>query len=165
MTVALTQRTLILVRHAKSDWSGDDADIARPLASRGRRQAPEAGRWLNANIERVDLALVSPAERTRSTWQLVALELEAAPPSRLEPRLYGASADDLLTVVRELPDELDTVLLVGHNPDIEELVRHLTGEWVRMRTSEIAVLTWPGSWASAGDVPATLRASGRPPAQ
>ena len=47
----MTERTLILLRHAKSDWSGDQADLARPLAKRGRRQAPDAGRWLAANID------------------------------------------------------------------------------------------------------------------
>jgi phosphohistidine phosphatase len=63
----MSERTLILLRHANSDWSGDDADIARPLAKRGRRQAPDAGRWLAANIDSIDLAVVSPAIRARST--------------------------------------------------------------------------------------------------
>ena len=63
----MTERTLILLRHAKSDWSGDEAGIARPLGKRGRRQAPAAGRWLAANVDRVDLAVVSPASRARGT--------------------------------------------------------------------------------------------------
>ncbi len=67
----ISERTLILLRHAKSDWSGDEVDLARPLADRGRRQAPDSGRWLNANIGSIALALVSPAERARSTWDLV----------------------------------------------------------------------------------------------
>lgn len=159
----MTERTLILLRHAKSDWSGDAPDIARPLAARGRRQAPEAGRWLNANVRRIDLAIVSPAERARSTWHLVSAELDAPPRLRLEDRVYAASGDELLAVVREMSDDLDTVALVGHNPGIEDLVARLTGEGVRMPTSAIAVVVVRGGWTSAGDTPATLRASGRPP--
>lgn len=157
-------RTLVVLRHAKSDWSGDDEDVARPLAKRGRRQAPDSGRWLNANLDRIDLALVSPAERARSTWHLVAEELDAPPEMRLDERLYAASAGRLLAVVRELPDEFHTVVVVGHNPGIEQLVSRLTGQEIPMPTSAVAVIALPGSWATAGDTPATLRTSGRPPA-
>lgn len=159
----MSGRTLVVLRHAKSDWSGDDEDIARPLAKRGRRQAPDSGRWLNANLDRIDLALVSPAERARSTWHLVAEELDAPPEMRLDERLYAASAGQLLGVVRELPDEFHTVVVVGHNPGIEQLVSRLTGQEVPMPTSAVAVIALPGSWAAAGDTPATLRTSGRPP--
>ena len=160
----MSGRTLVVLRHAKSDWSGDDEDIARPLAKRGRRQAPDSGRWLNANLDRIDLALVSPAERARSTWHLVAEELDVPPEMRLDERLYAASAGQLLGVLRELPDELHTVVVVGHNPGIEQLVSRLTGQEVPMPTSAVAVIALPGSWAAAGDTPATLRTSGRPPA-
>src|SRR6478735_578713 len=63
-------RTLVLLRHAKSDWSTGEPDPRRPLAGRGRRQAPEAGRWLAANLDAIDLAVVSPATRARQTWEL-----------------------------------------------------------------------------------------------
>jgi phosphohistidine phosphatase len=159
----MAERTLILLRHAKSDWSAGAADIARPLAGRGRRQAPEAGRWLNENVRGIDLALVSPAERARSTWHLVSAELDAPPRLALEDRLYAASGDALLAVVRELSDDLGTVALVGHNPGLEDLVVRLTGEWVRLPTSAIAVVGVRGGWATTGDTPATLRVSGRPP--
>lgn len=157
-------RTLVLLRHAKSDWSGNGVDIARPLAKRGRRQAPETGRWMNANLDRLDLALVSPAERARSTWHLVAAQLDAPPRSHIDDRLYAASVEDLLEVVRELPDQVHRAVLVGHNPGMEDLVLHLTGEWVPLPTSAIASITVPGPWATAGHLVATLRASGRPPA-
>lgn len=160
----ISERTLILLRHAKSDWSGDEVDIARPLADRGRRQAPDSGRWLNTNIGSIGLVLVSPAERARSTWDLVAAELDQPPRSRLEDRLYAASAEELLTVVRELSDDLDTVVLVGHNPGIADLVSRLTGQDVRMPTSAVAVIDVPGSWAAADQGHARLRTSGRPPA-
>ena len=159
----MDERTLILLRHAKSDWSGDETDIARPLASRGRRQAPDAGRWLAANFDRVDLAIVSPAERARSTWDLVAAELEVLPRRRIDDRVYTASDQELLVVVRELPDDMATVVLVGHNPGIEDLVSLLTGESVTMPTSALAVITLPGPWAAAAPDSAILRTSGRRP--
>jgi phosphohistidine phosphatase len=160
----MTERTLILLRHAKSDWSGGEADIDRPLAKRGRRQAPDAGSWLAANIDRVDLAVVSPANRARSTWDLVSAALDVAPPTRIDDRVYDASDHELLTVVRALPDDIETVVLVGHNPGLEDLVPLLTGDWAPMPTSALAVITVSGSWATAGSRPAVLRASGRPPA-
>src|SRR4029079_6642915 len=160
----MAERRLILLRHAKSDWSGDEADIARPLARRGRRQSPEAGRWLATNIGRIDLAVVSPANRARTTWDLVSAELPVPPPTRIDERVYGASDDELLDVVRELPDHVATAVLVGHNPGLEELASLLTGEWTSMPTSALAVITVQGSWSSAGQHPGELRASGRPPA-
>jgi phosphohistidine phosphatase len=160
----MAERTLILVRHAKSDWSGDHADIDRPLAKRGRRQAPDAGRWLATHIDGIDLAVVSPARRARSTWELVSAELEAPPPTRIEGRVYAASGDELIAVLRELPDDVETAALVGHNPGIEDLASRLAGQWVPMPTSALAVIDVPGSWSSAGHRSAVLRASGRPPA-
>jgi phosphohistidine phosphatase len=160
----MSERTLILVRHAKSDWSVASADIDRPLAERGRRQAPEAGRWLAANIDDIGLAVVSPAHRARSTWELVAAELDVPPPSRVDDRVYAASGDELLAVVRDLPEDVETAVLVAHNPGLEDLVSLLTGTSTRLATSAIAVVTIPASWSSAAPQAAALRASGRPPA-
>jgi phosphohistidine phosphatase len=161
----MAERTLILLRHAKSDWSGGEADIERPLAKRGRRQAPEAGRWLATHLDSIDLAIVSPATRARSTWELASAELAVAPPTRIDDRVYAATDDELLAVLRELPDDVATVVLVGHNPGLEELAARLTGGWAPMPTSALAVMTVPGPWSSAGQPPAVLRASGRPPAE
>ena len=159
----MPERTLILLRHAKSDWSGGEPDLARPLAKRGRHQAPEAGSWLAANIESIDLAVVSPAVRAWSTWDLVSGALDVSPRTRIDDRLYAASARELLTVVRDLPDDLRTVVLVGHNPGIEDLVSLVTGERPAMPTSALAVITTPGSWSEAGPHSGVLVASGRPP--
>lgn len=156
-------RTLILLRHAKSDWSGDETDIDRPLAKRGRRQAPESGRWLAAHVDRIDLAVVSPAHRARSTWDLVSAKLDPPPPTRIDDRLYGASGSALLGVVRGLPEDVDTAVLVGHNPGLEDVISLLTLSWAPMPTSALAVIAQPGSWSTAGHTPAVLRASGRPP--
>jgi phosphohistidine phosphatase len=155
-------RTLIVLRHAKSDWSGGEPDEERPLAARGRRQAPESGAWLARHLDVPELAVVSPAARARATWELVAAELAVDVPVRVEDKVYAGSLRDLHEVVDSLPSEVGSVVLVGHNPGLEELVEDLTGDWVSMKTSAIAVLNWEGDWTDAGS--ARLVTSGRPPA-
>jgi phosphohistidine phosphatase len=157
--------TLVLLRHGKSDWSGGEPDVRRPLAKRGRRQASEAGRWLTGALAPIDLAVVSPAERARATWQLVADELADPPAVRIEEQVYAASESELLEVVRHLPDSATKVALVGHNPGIEDLVEVMTGQRLPMPTAALAVLELPGPWSSAGSAPARIRASGRPPSE
>jgi len=158
------EHTLVLVRHAKSDWSANAPDRERPLNKRGRRQAPESGRWLAEHLEPIELAVVSPAQRARSTWDLVAGELSDPPPITIDERAYTFDASGLLPIIRELAADLATVALVGHNPAMEELVRHLTASWVSMPTSSVAVIGLPGPWAEAGSG-ATLLAHGRPPGE
>ncbi len=160
----MMDRTLVLLRHGKSDWSGGEADMSRPLATRGRRQAPDTGRWLAGHCAAIDLAVVSPATRARETWDLVAAELDPAPSTRVDDRVYAASARDLLDVVAELGDVTRTVVLVGHNPGLEDLAGMLTGKPVRLLTSAVAVLGVPGSWAHLRRDGAVLQVSGRPPA-
>jgi phosphohistidine phosphatase len=160
----MPEPTLVLLRHGKSDWSDDDVDdLRRPLAGRGERQAPEAGRWLAGNVQSIDLALVSPAVRARATWDLVAAELDQPPRALVDDRVYEAAVDDLLSVVRAIEDEAHTVVLVGHNPGLEDLAHTLTDQAVAMPTSALAVLTMSGSWSTAGPGSALLRQSGRPP--
>jgi phosphohistidine phosphatase len=156
--------TLILLRHGKSDWSGGEPDHLRPLAPRGRRQVPEAGRWLADNVDAIDLAVVSPAERTRETWRLAAAELTVRPPVREDDRVYGGSAHALLGVLRELSGDVGSVVLVGHNPGVEDLVASLTGRSVPMPTSALAVIDLLGPWSALPNTDAELRAHGRPPA-
>jgi phosphohistidine phosphatase len=156
-----TERTLIVLRHAKSDWSGGEADIDRTLNSRGQSQAPDAGSWLAEHHPAIDLAVVSPATRARATWALVAAELNDSPEARIDDRAYAASVADLLDIVRELPAEAERVILVAHNPGLEELVSVLTGEEVTLSTSSLAVLGVPGSWAELDTATAVLVSTGR----
>jgi phosphohistidine phosphatase len=155
-------RRLVLLRHAKSAWPGDLADHERPLAGRGRREAPLAGRWLAEQVGDIDLVVCSSALRTRQTWELVSAELGsetgAAPEVRLDERIYEATAGGLFRLARELPDTARTVLFVGHNPGLEDLVGALTGDWPTMLTSTIAVLSVPGDWAALTEGQARLDA-------
>jgi phosphohistidine phosphatase len=149
------------VRHAKSDWTGSASDIDRPLAERGRAEAPLAGQWLASHGGRIDLVIVSPARRARETWELVRAQLASAPPARVDDRVYLASAELLLDVVREVPDEVGTVLLVGHNPGMERLASLVAGTDVVMRTSGIAEIGVEAPWAELDATSAVLRAAGR----
>jgi phosphohistidine phosphatase len=119
-----TTRRLILLRHAKSDWP-DVPDRDRPLAKRGRRDAPRIGRWLHEHGYQPDVVVVSAAARTRQTWDLVAPELGGSPAVRFEPRAYAASALTLLYLAQELPDRYRTALLIAHNPGLSELAASL----------------------------------------
>ena len=151
-------RRLVVLRHAKSAWPQGVPDHERPLAARGRRDAPAAGRTLAEAGLLPDLALCSTAVRARQTWELARAEWAAPPPVRHDPRLYAAEVPDLLGVVRETPDEVGTLLLVGHNPGLEELVLELAGDArgdaldelrTKFPTSAIAVLAWQGpAWRS-----------------
>jgi phosphohistidine phosphatase len=159
----MTRHTLLVLRHAKSDWSTGEDDRLRPLADRGRRQAPVVARWLADRGSAIDLAVVSPAVRARATWDLVAAELAVVPRVTVDDRVYGAGLEELVAVVAALPDEASTVLLVGHNPGLEDLVEDLTGNPVPMPTSAIAVLDVPSAWSAVGRGSCRLRTSGRPP--
>ncbi|MGL5827032.1 MAG: SixA phosphatase family protein [Nocardioides sp.] len=161
-------RTLILIRHAKSDWSGDHADEDRPLARRGLRQAAEAGRWLAQWSTRsavvIETAVVSPARRAHRTWELVAAELAYQVTVDVRSRVYTFAGHELVDVVRGLPAELGCVALVGHNPAMADLVLALTGEVASMPTSAVAVVRFTGDWSRAARRPAQLITWGRPPA-
>ncbi|MDQ2708021.1 MAG: histidine phosphatase family protein [Actinomycetota bacterium] len=140
-------RRLVLLRHAKSSWPADVPDHKRPLGSRGRREAPLAGRWLAEHVPDIELVVCSSAERTRQTWERVHPELATTPELRVDDRVYEASARDLMEVARELPETARTVLFIGHNPGLEDLIAELTLSWRTMLTSSIAVLSVSGDWA------------------
>ncbi|MER7838020.1 histidine phosphatase family protein [Streptomyces sp. NPDC096040] len=159
-------RRLVVLRHAKSAWPEGVPDHLRPLAARGRRDAPAAGRALAESDCLPDLAVCSTAVRARQTWDLASGQWGTPPPVRHDRRVYAADVPDLLKVVREVPAEVETLLLVGHNPGLEELVLELAGdglddtlEQVRKKfpTSAIAVLAWHGAgWAALGPGTALL---------
>jgi phosphohistidine phosphatase len=155
-------RTLVLLRHGKSDWSVDACDADRPLTKRGRRQAADAGRWLARHLP-VDLAVVSTAKRAQQTWRLACQEMPRTAPCRDSSALYSHDGSGILRVVRSLPDMAHCVVLVGHNPALEEAVDRLTGEYVELPTSALAVVRL-SAWADAGTTPGVLAGHGRPPA-
>jgi phosphohistidine phosphatase len=144
----------VVLRHAKSAWPTGTPDHERPLAPRGRRDAPAAGRALAEADCLPDLALCSSAVRARRTWELASAQWGTPPPVRFQPQLYAADAPDLLRAVRDVPAVVRTLLLIGHNPGLAELVLELAGDGLndtldRVRTkfptAAIAVLAWHGT--------------------
>jgi len=145
-------KKLLLLRHAKSSWDDTGlADFERPLNDRGRRAAPLVGRFMRERELRPDLVLCSPAERTRQT---VALVLEAAglsAPVRFDERIYDATVGRLVEVVSQAGEGAGEILLVGHNPGMEELLELLTGETRRMPTAALARIHLDtDDWAELG---------------
>lgn len=141
---------LLLLRHAKSSWDDPTlADHDRPLAARGRKAARLIGARLRTDQTPVSLVLCSSAQRARETLDLV------APPGEIEidDGLYGASADDLLERVRQIAEDVDAVMLVGHNPAMHDLAVGLisdAGEHAvgKFPTGALATLAFTGSWRS-----------------
>lgn len=145
------RRKLILVRHAKSAHPDGVEDFDRPLAERGRRDAPAVGRWLRDNAYAIEVVRCSPALRTRETWELAGANIPAGPQVSFDERVYDATAHELLSLVRELPVTAMTAAIVGHNPGLEDLVHLLTGESVELKTSAVALLSSERAWAGAAE--------------
>ena len=147
------KRTLFLVRHAKSSW--DEValpDKERPLADRGKRDAPMMGKRLAKRQVKPDLILSSPARRALSTAEIIAKELHyRAEDIVVDERLYATEADMLLGVIGELSDKLKCVMLFGHNPEFADLAQRLSNEPALMPTCAVAQLTFESkSWSSIG---------------
>jgi phosphohistidine phosphatase len=119
-------RQLLLLRHAKSSWDDPKlADFDRPLAPRGLKTAPLMGRELARRGWLPDLALVSPALRTRDTWRLVAAELPKHVPAEFAEELYEAAAGAILARARQA--KATRLLVVGHNPGLQHFAMRLAG--------------------------------------
>jgi phosphohistidine phosphatase len=121
-------RRLLLLRHAKSDWSRPgQPDRDRVLSERGRLAAPLMGAYMKSHGLMPDLALVSPATRTRETWNLVAAALQNPPPARFEAAIYEQGPEALLELIQTAPDSAKTIVVVGHNPTFHAVALDLVG--------------------------------------
>ena len=119
-------RRLILLRHAKSDWSGSGVkDRDRGLAARGRDSAPRIGAYMAHHALVPDLVLVSTAARARDTWALVADAFDEPPRVLYEERLYETGPEAILDVIQKTKREVHALLIVGHNPALSELAELL----------------------------------------
>lgn len=148
-----THRTLILLRHAKSDYPPGATDHERPLATRGIREAGLAGDWLRAHEPAVDAVLCSTAARTLATYERTAL----AAPVRYVDDLYDATPGTVIATINTVPDDVHTLLVIGHEPAMSSVALGLAGPGTeaavaqriseKYPTSGIAVLHVGGSWA------------------
>jgi phosphohistidine phosphatase len=145
----VTGQRLYLLRHAKSSWTDPRlADHDRPLTSRGRRAAKAIGRHLRDQGIEPEFVLCSPAIRARETLERIGPARHGA---HVEPELYGAGAGALLARLHEVPPAVASVMLIGHNPGMQQLALLLAHPGPELReleakfpTAALATLAFPG---------------------
>ncbi|MGB1110493.1 MAG: NUDIX domain-containing protein [Gammaproteobacteria bacterium] len=149
-------RQLLLLRHGKSDWDADVSDFHRPLKARGKRGAQRMGAWLARIDQRPDFIISSPAERAFVTAEKCAKAMGLAADAIVPHKgIYEAGLDDLLKVLAAIPADAQRVMLVGHNPGLEQLLEYLSkeqpiipGDGKLMPTATLARLEMPDDWQS-----------------
>jgi phosphohistidine phosphatase len=159
--------TLILLRHAKSSWKNPGLpDQDRALATRGQKDAPVVGRALSANGVAPELILCSSARRTRDTLALMLPELKAEPKVVYDDALYHAPPARMLKMMQGTPAGTSSVMIVGHNPEIQALALDLIGHGPKLLrdrlmakypTAGLVVINFPAAgWADVGVNTGTL---------
>ncbi len=152
------------MRHAKSSWNNIDlADFDRPLNKRGMKAAPLMGKTMYKNQFQPDLIISSPAERAKQTAILVCEAAQLNSEIQFNEKTYEASPHRLLQIISEQNDELQSVMLVGHNPGFEGLLRILTGELQPLPTAALGVIDLRlENWSEINSGCGTLRVLIRP---
>ena len=155
-------RTLILLRHGKSDYPGGTRDFDRPLADRGEAEAAAAGRWLRETQPAVDHVLCSASLRTRQTLAATGIRT----PVDYVAEIYDASADEVLTQINKVDESVGTLLVVGHAPGLPGLASELADAssdrkalremHSKFPTSAMAVFTTGGAWKDLAEEGAAL---------
>lgn len=129
---------LFLLRHAKSSWDDDSLDdFDRPLNPRGKKAAPMMGKVLKERDIAPDIVLCSPAKRTKQTLKLVNETAKLKSDVTFDEAIYDASAADLRKLLKKQKNSVKSVLLIGHNPGLEELLEDLTGKYERLPTAAL----------------------------
>jgi phosphohistidine phosphatase len=158
-------KELFIMRHAKSAWDSDASDdISRPLKKRGVNAAKRIGDGLSRLGWIPEKILVSPAERAKQTCELISLDA----PVEEDMRIYNASLTDLFEVIAEVPDSTERLMIIGHNPGLEELLLHLAPAAERQKngklltTANVARIGIQGKWANLSDQKGQLMGHIRP---
>lgn len=162
---------LIIMRHAKSDWSeGNKPDFDRPLTNRGIKAAKKMGKWLKHEQYAIDRIICSPALRTRKTCHLVVNALNI--PENIvhfESGIYDASCNNLITLIKQYSQGIHSLLIIGHNPGLDQLLCYLSQDpppinnsAKLLTTAALAVLDYGDSVISASPHQARLRHLIRP---
>jgi len=138
----MTMKTLLLLRHAKSSWKdGEIADRDRPLTARGKRDAPRVGQLIRERELVPNLIVSSTAKRARKTADLVAEHCGYKGEVELLDDVYEADVNTLIKVLAKAAPDATRVMLVGHNPGLDELLFALTGVDEHLSTAALAQLT------------------------
>ncbi|MDX3959852.1 histidine phosphatase family protein [Aliarcobacter skirrowii] len=123
-------RELILIRHAKSDWSNPLLDdFERPLNKRGEKNAPFMAKILKKELQKPDLIISSPSFRTKLTLEYFLKEFEYKGEVIFEKSIYEAPFENLLKVIKNIDDKYKTIFLIGHNPGLNDLANFLLGSF------------------------------------
>lgn len=164
-------RRLLLLRHAKSAYPEGVADIDRPLGPRGREAAPLMGDYIAREGLRPALALVSPARRTQETWAALRPFLDGTREETV-PSIYEAPSARILDAIRSAPDDVETLMVIGHNPGLGEAALRLVGDGSKalrrdlrekFPTAALAVIAFEASrWEAIGEGAGTLLRYVRP---
>jgi phosphohistidine phosphatase len=163
-------RELLILRHGKSDWGLGIDDFHRPLKNRGKRGAQQIGVWLWQQDIRPSLIISSPAERAITTAHKCCKSMgRSVDMVRKDQRIYEAPLDELLAVLAEVPADQGRVMLVGHNPGLEELLVFLSDDDMPLSesgklltTATLARLEMPADWSGLESHCASLKDLVRP---
>lgn len=137
-------KDLLVLRHAKSSWKDSDlVDHDRPLNKRGKKDAPRIGKLLRKERLIPELILTSSARRARDTAEAAADASGYTPEIRHIPSFYQADLETFYDILSHLNDDIDRVMIVGHNPEMEELVDALTDESITLTTAAVAHVELP----------------------
>ncbi len=141
-------KTLLMMRHAKSSWKEKDLkDHKRPLSKRGKRNAPQMGELVKEKELLPQLILSSDAVRARQTAELFAEASGYTGEIKYLDDFYMAEADEYLDELNKVPDDLERVMIIGHNPGLESLLPMLTNRVESLPTAAVAYLNLPiESW-------------------
>jgi phosphohistidine phosphatase len=142
-------KNLLVLRHAKSSWKHPElADHDRPLNKRGQHDAPRMGEHLREQNLIPDLIISSTAKRARQTAEIVADTSGYQAEIQFERACYASDPEVLIDILQQVSDDIHCAMIIGHNPDLEELVEILTGDWERMPTAALALIELPiDEWA------------------
>lgn len=141
-------KTLLILRHAKSSWADPQlADHDRPLNKRGKRDAPRIGQLLRAESLAPELILSSTARRARKTAETVAEASGYEGEVEFRSEFYQGDPQSFIEALQDVPDEYERVMVVGHNPGLEELLESLTEAAISLPTAALAQVALPiQSW-------------------
>ncbi|WP_455211742.1 SixA phosphatase family protein [Kaarinaea lacus] len=148
-------RELYILRHAKSDWDSDaESDFERPLAKRGKKDAPAMGNWMSKQKFSVNYIISSPAKRAKQTVYAVAKELGVSKQDiHFEQKIYMANLTTLLQLLQRGSVKSKNVMIVGHNPGLDDLLQHLvkdpplTESGKLLTTASLARIAMPDNWS------------------
>lgn len=135
-------KQLLLMRHGKAK-RGEIIDFERPLMKRGKRDVSRVGIWLRRKTIIPDLVLCSPSQRTFETWNVLQRQLSSVAEPRLLKSLYGAGSEELLSCIRAVSAEVHTLMVIGHNPGLQELVYRLAGPGSTLRVAKAIAAKFP----------------------